>query len=193
MAGRTLALDTDQSVGRSGMLATWASETARPSPGSEPGAPDGLRSAFYGRVSTEDHQDPETSRGWQLLRAQAITSGYGRVTAEFFDVGHSRVLPWTLSLPNTSSVQVQAGFGGGRWSPRSRAVGGVPGMMIGPAAATGIAGAENYVHTGQAAFGYSWRTPPNRSRRWTSSPSSRSESMIDSGTGRRSPALNRVR
>jgi len=95
MARRTLALDTDQSVGRSGMLATWASETARPSPGSEPGAPDGLRFAFYGRVSTEDHQDPETSRGWQLLRAQAITSGYGRVTAEFFDVGHSRVLPWT--------------------------------------------------------------------------------------------------
>lgn len=47
MAGRTLALDTDQSVGRSGMLATWASETARPSPGSEPGAPDGLRFAFY--------------------------------------------------------------------------------------------------------------------------------------------------
>ncbi|MFF3877528.1 recombinase family protein [Streptomyces sp. NPDC001978] len=95
MAGLTLALDTDQSVGRSGMLATWASETARPSPGSEPGAPDGLRFAFYGRVSTEDHQDPETSRGWQLLRAQAITSGYGRVTAEFFDIGHSRVLPWT--------------------------------------------------------------------------------------------------
>ena len=27
----------------------------------------GLRFAFYGRVSTEDHQDPATSRAWQLL------------------------------------------------------------------------------------------------------------------------------
>jgi hypothetical protein len=32
----------------------------------------GLRFAFYGRVSTEDHQDPATSRSWQLLRAQAL-------------------------------------------------------------------------------------------------------------------------
>ncbi|MYT29281.1 MULTISPECIES: hypothetical protein [unclassified Streptomyces] len=46
-----------------------------------------LRFAFYGRVSTEDHQDPETSRAWQLLRAQALVSGYGRITDH---AGHPR-------------------------------------------------------------------------------------------------------
>ncbi|MEO3763937.1 recombinase family protein [Streptomyces sp. B5E4] len=70
-------------------LGTWANRRAV-----EPGLPDRLRFAFYGRVSTEDYQDPETSRGWQLLRAQALVAGHGRVTAEFLDVGHSRVLPW---------------------------------------------------------------------------------------------------
>ncbi|MGO4748944.1 recombinase family protein, partial [Streptomyces sp. 2MCAF27] len=49
---------------------------------------------FYGRVSTEDHQDPATSRAWQLLRAQALASGHGRIVAEFFDIGHSRTVPW---------------------------------------------------------------------------------------------------
>jgi site-specific DNA recombinase len=33
-------------------------------PSSAKSAPGGLRFAFYGRVSTEDHQDPETSRAW---------------------------------------------------------------------------------------------------------------------------------
>lgn len=33
-------------------------------------------------------------RGWQLLRAKALVAGHRRVTAEFSDVGHSRVLPW---------------------------------------------------------------------------------------------------
>ncbi|MFE0457920.1 hypothetical protein ACFW1A_01505 [Kitasatospora sp. NPDC058965] len=53
-----------------------------------------LRFAFYGRVSTEDHQDPATSRAWQLLQAESLVSGHGRVVAELFDVGHSRALPW---------------------------------------------------------------------------------------------------
>ena len=53
------------------------------------------RFAFYGRVSTEDQQDPESSRGWQLARAQAlITPVDGEVVAEFFDIGQSRSLPW---------------------------------------------------------------------------------------------------
>ncbi|MGW3507776.1 recombinase family protein [Streptomyces sp. NPDC000994] len=54
----------------------------------------GLRFAFYGRVSTEDHQDPNTSRAWQLLGAQALVSGHGRIVAEFFDTGRSRTVPW---------------------------------------------------------------------------------------------------
>jgi DNA invertase Pin-like site-specific DNA recombinase len=29
-----------------------------------------------------------------VLSGQAVTSGYGRIVAEYFDVGHSRTLPW---------------------------------------------------------------------------------------------------
>ncbi|MFI6354479.1 recombinase family protein [Streptomyces sp. NPDC050743] len=45
-------------------------------------------------MSTEDHQDPETSRAWQALRAQALVAGHGRIVAEFFDTGRSRTIPW---------------------------------------------------------------------------------------------------
>lgn len=51
--------------------------------------------AFYGRCSTEDNQDPETSRAWQLGNAQKFTEPLGAtVAAEFFDVGLSRSVPW---------------------------------------------------------------------------------------------------
>ncbi|GAA0682333.1 hypothetical protein GCM10010193_40090 [Kitasatospora atroaurantiaca] len=60
----------------------------------KPSEPGGLRFAFYGRVPTEDHQDPATSRAWQLQRAEAVVSGHGRIVAQYFDIGHSRVLPW---------------------------------------------------------------------------------------------------
>ena len=51
--------------------------------------------AFYGRCSTEDNQDPETSRGWQLGNARKFVEPYGgAVSAEFFDVGQSRSVPW---------------------------------------------------------------------------------------------------
>jgi len=53
-----------------------------------------LRFAFYGRVSTEDWQDPVTSRARQLTQAQELAAGYGRITGEYFDAGRSRVLPW---------------------------------------------------------------------------------------------------
>lgn len=53
-----------------------------------------MRYAFYGRVSTEDQQDPETSRNWQLERARALTDPHGQIVAEFFDIGQSRSLPW---------------------------------------------------------------------------------------------------
>ncbi|WP_166029232.1 recombinase family protein [Streptomyces chilikensis] len=45
-------------------------------------------------MSTEDHQDPASSRAWQLMGAQALVSGHGRIVAEFFDVGRSRTVPW---------------------------------------------------------------------------------------------------
>jgi DNA invertase Pin-like site-specific DNA recombinase len=53
-----------------------------------------MRFAFYGRVSTEDQQDPEASRNWQLTRAQALIERHGPVVAEFFDIGQSRSIPW---------------------------------------------------------------------------------------------------
>ena len=47
-----------------------------------------MRFAFYGRVSTEDQQDPESSRNWQLARArQLIEPAGGEIVAEFFDIG----------------------------------------------------------------------------------------------------------
>ena len=53
-----------------------------------------LRFAFYGRVSTEDWQDPVTSRARQLQQAAMLVSGHGVIAAEFFDTGESRTLPW---------------------------------------------------------------------------------------------------
>jgi site-specific DNA recombinase len=54
----------------------------------------GLRFAFYGRVSTEDWQDPVTSRARQRDQARALVAGQGTIVAEFFDGGQSRTLPW---------------------------------------------------------------------------------------------------
>lgn len=51
--------------------------------------------AFLGRVSTEDNQDPEASRGWQLRRArQTIEQVGGVIVTEYFDIGQSRSIPW---------------------------------------------------------------------------------------------------
>ncbi len=45
-------------------------------------------------MSTEDHQDPVTSRARQHDQAGALVAGHGRIVAGFFDIGQSRVLPW---------------------------------------------------------------------------------------------------
>ncbi|PZG36673.1 recombinase family protein [Spongiactinospora gelatinilytica] len=53
------------------------------------------RFGFYGRVSTEDQQDPESSRAWQLTRAKTLVEPRGGViVAEYFDISHTRALPW---------------------------------------------------------------------------------------------------
>jgi site-specific DNA recombinase len=52
----------------------------------------GLRFAFYGRVSTEDWQDPVTSRARQREQAEALVGGHGVIVAELFDVGESRTV-----------------------------------------------------------------------------------------------------
>jgi site-specific DNA recombinase len=77
------SLDTD------GLLA-WAERTGR-RPAAAPGR-GRLRFAFYGRVSTEDYQDPVTSRARQCDQAGALVAGYGQIVAEFFDIGQSRTL-----------------------------------------------------------------------------------------------------
>jgi hypothetical protein len=51
-----------------------------------------LRFAFYGRVSTEDWQDPDSSRARQREQATALVRGHGQVVADFFDIGQSRTL-----------------------------------------------------------------------------------------------------
>src|SRR6266704_988759 len=53
------------------------------------------RFAFKGRVSTEDNQDPDASRNWQISRSRAlIEPAGGIIVAEYFDIGQSRSLPW---------------------------------------------------------------------------------------------------
>ncbi|GAA4905049.1 recombinase family protein [Streptomonospora salina] len=58
-------------------------------PGSEP-----TDFAFLGRVSTEDQQDPESSRQWQRSRATALIQNHGgHIVEEFFDIDRSRSVP----------------------------------------------------------------------------------------------------
>ncbi len=74
-------------------LAAWAGQSERQHrPGNS--AHGGLRFAFYGRVSTEDWQDPVTSRARQQEQAGALVRGHGQIAAEFFDIGESRSVAW---------------------------------------------------------------------------------------------------
>ncbi|HEY5985992.1 MAG TPA: recombinase family protein [Streptosporangiaceae bacterium] len=53
-----------------------------------------IRFASWERVSTEDRQDPESSRAWQYARGQALIEPHGGViVAEFFDIDKSRSIP----------------------------------------------------------------------------------------------------
>jgi hypothetical protein len=73
-------------------LAAWAELTGHRRAASH--GHGALRFAFYGRVSTEDWQDPVTSRARQRDQAAALVAGHGRIVAEFFDTGYSRTLAW---------------------------------------------------------------------------------------------------
>ena len=63
----------------------------------------GLGFAFYGRVSTEDYQDPVSSRRWQFDFAAELVAGHGRIVAQFFDVGYSREIAWN-DRPETARL-----------------------------------------------------------------------------------------
>jgi DNA invertase Pin-like site-specific DNA recombinase len=64
-------------------------------------------------VSTEDYQDPVTSRARQLGQAGALVAGHGRIVAEFFDVGQSRTLAWARRPRAAALVAVLADAGRG--------------------------------------------------------------------------------
>jgi site-specific DNA recombinase len=91
----TAVVAADRSRGGSGagadVLGSWAEKL---SGRANKGARGVVRFAFYGRVSTEDWQDPVTSRARQLAQAVMLIAGAGVITAEFFDIGESRELPW---------------------------------------------------------------------------------------------------
>ncbi len=74
------------------VLALWAERTGRRRAGVA--GRGGLRFAFYGRVSTEDWQEPVTSRARQREQAGVLVAGHGTIVAEFFDSAASRTLPW---------------------------------------------------------------------------------------------------
>lgn len=60
----------------------------RPVPTLVPAA--GVRFAFYGRMSTTEFQDSQTSRAWQRAVSDELIDGVGSVVVEFFDMGRSR-------------------------------------------------------------------------------------------------------
>lgn len=80
---------------RGDLLAGWAAGRRRRT---GEAAVEGLRFAFYWRVSTEDHQDPATSRQWQLDRAVPTISGAGRIVTEYSDIGLTRALSWEMRV-----------------------------------------------------------------------------------------------
>src|SRR5580700_7467194 len=83
---------TAPAAGASGLMA-WAQESGRRRVKGPP-ARGGLRFVFYGWVSTEDWQDPVTSRARQREQAEALVRGHGVIVAELFDVGESRTVAW---------------------------------------------------------------------------------------------------
>jgi DNA invertase Pin-like site-specific DNA recombinase len=96
-------LFTSSGVGADGLLA-WAERTGRRQ-AAQPGR-GALRFAFYGRVSTEDYQDPVTSQARQLGQAGALVAGHGQIVAHFFDSGLSRTLAWARR-PQAAALAAQ--------------------------------------------------------------------------------------
>src|SRR5271165_4804740 len=88
-----------------GDLAAWAARSGRPQDRGSTGR-SGLRFVFYGRVSTEDWQDPVTSRARQREQAEALVRGHGQIVADFFDVGQTRKLAWACR-PQSATLVAQ--------------------------------------------------------------------------------------
>ena len=102
---------TSPAAGVDGLVA-WAEGSGRHRAG---GVVRGrLRFVFYGRVSTEDWQDPVTSRARQREQAEALVRGHGHVVAEFFDAGQSRTVAWGRR-PQAAALVAQLADPGRGW------------------------------------------------------------------------------
>jgi len=99
-----------------GGLAGWAERSALRRAGVMAGepVPGRLRFVFYGRVSTEDWQDPVTSRSRQREQAGALVRGHGQIVAEFFDVGQTRKLAWACR-PQSAALVAELADPGRAW------------------------------------------------------------------------------
>ena len=93
-------------------LVAWAQRSGRQRTGRP--ARGGLRFAFYGRVSTEDWQDPVTSRARQREQAGVLVRGHGQIVAEFFDVGQTRKLAWACR-PQSAALVARLADPGRGW------------------------------------------------------------------------------
>ena len=67
----------------------------------------GCGSRSYGRVSTEDWQDPESSRTRQRDQAGALVRGHGQVVAGFVDEGQSRTVARSRRPPGRPRAHVR--------------------------------------------------------------------------------------
>ncbi len=93
-------------------LVAWAARSGRPE--SRGRVRGGLRFVFYGRVSTEDWQDPVTSRARQREQAGALVRGHGVVVAELHRPGP------VADVPNRSSPVVSSRRRADGTAPASR-------------------------------------------------------------------------
>ncbi|WP_246002294.1 recombinase family protein [Allorhizocola rhizosphaerae] len=75
-------------------LAAWAAQQQKLVPRQFRPQLDGIRFAFYGRMSTTDFQDKASSWRWQRSYAEELIADHGRIVAEFFDEGVSRRVAW---------------------------------------------------------------------------------------------------
>ena len=96
----------------SGGLEEWAERFGGRRPGFPP--PGRLRFAFYGRVSTEDWQNPVMSRARQREQAETLVRGHGMIVEEFFDVGQSRSVAWNRR-PQAAALPAQLADLGRDW------------------------------------------------------------------------------
>jgi site-specific DNA recombinase len=80
-----------------------------------------IRFAFHGRVSTQDQQDPELSKGWQPARSRALIEPWGDVIVrQFFDVDKSPSVAWQRRPGAAALPAPEWAVSSMRWSSASR-------------------------------------------------------------------------